>query len=854
MPAHSMMATVDGQRSPVTGWQLCCVAPDSVTTPQAIAQAPLEWLDAGAAGTAAAALRSLQRWSLDDPPRRFDAEDWWFRARFKSPSRTAPAGGNEQVVLGFDGLATLAQVWLNGELLLESDNMFVAHQCRVETKLRDDNEILIRCAALDTRLARKRPRPKWRVPMLENQQLRWIRTTLLGRTPGWSAPCAPVGPWRPVWLETRSNVSLSDLRLNVRVDDGAGRVEVSCVLTAVGSARIRGVALQVTRNGTQHSVALAAPASTDRYAATLAIPDVALWYPHTHGEPALYDATLVVDIDGSAERRSIPLRRIGFRTLSLSTEGGDFRLSVNGIDVFCRGACWTPIDPVSLRASGAPLLAALEQVRAAGMNMLRVSGTLIYESDDFLDGCDSLGILLWQEFMFASMDYPEGDAAFDASVRVEATQQLGRLVARPSLAVICGNSEVEQQAAMWGVAREHWSPALFHQTLAAMTAEHCADVPYWPSSAHGGAFPHQASTGTTSYYGVGAYLRPLDDARRAELRFATECLAFANVPANRTLERIPTIGALRCHHAAWKARSPRDLGAGWDFDDVRDHYLALLFAVNPLQLRYSDHARYLALSRVVSGELMAASFSEWRRARSSCRGALIWFLRDSWPGAGWGIVDALGAPKAAYHYLRRTLQPVAVFMTDEGGNGLCTHVVNETATSLSVTLELTLYRDGQVVVYRQAKALAIAARGSLELAAGEFFEGFVDTSYAYRFGPPPHDLAVASLRDARGNRLGEAFHLIGGLARAPEANLGMSAQAAPRSDGGFDLTVRAVRFAQAVHLDAEGFEADDDYFHLAPGASHTCVVRATPGGAGTTLRGSVHAINAQAPVRIGVVP
>ena len=182
----------------------------------------------------------------------------------------------------------------------------------------------------------------------------------------------------------------------------------------------------------------------------------------------------------------------------------------------------------------------------------------------------------------------------------------------------------------------------------------CPEVPYVPSSTHGGAFPHQPSMGVSSYYGVGAYLRPLSDARRSALRFAAEALAFANVPEEPTLLSMAQGQAIRVHHPRWKQRVPRDLGAGWDFDDVRDHYLAQLFDLDPMRLRYADHERYLALSRVASGEVMAAAFSEWRRERSSCRGALVWFLRDLWPGAGWGLIDAQGLPKAAYYYLKRT--------------------------------------------------------------------------------------------------------------------------------------------------------------------------------------------------------
>src|SRR6185312_9813337 len=191
----------------------------------------------------------------------------------------------------------------------------------------------------------------------------------------------------------------------------------------------------------------------------------------------------------------------------------------------------------------------------------------------FLDQCDRSGVLLWQDLMFANMDYPESSPEFLATVRAEVSAQLQRLQAHASLAILCGNSEVSQQAAMSGAPSELWAPALFESVFAQLAAEHCPDVPYCASSAQGGAFPHQADEGVTSYYGVGAYRRALSDARTSGLRFASECLAFANVPESATLERLAasTGGPLWPHQPRWKQRVPRDRLATWDFDDVRDH-------------------------------------------------------------------------------------------------------------------------------------------------------------------------------------------------------------------------------------------------------------------------------------------
>jgi beta-mannosidase len=849
MPARVKSIAGHRRQRLTEGWELCSTPPDACATPDDLSKASFSWLPAHAPSTAAACLRAANLWSLDAAARRFDAEDWWYRVRFKAPDRAE----HEERVLGFDGLATVADVWLNGSPLFSSDNMFLAHERVLDTARATENELVIRFRALDRLLEAKRPRPKWRAPMVENQQLRWFRTTLLGRTPGWSPPAAAVGPWRPVWLETRAHVRLRDLDLRTGVEGSKGWIEVACSIASIARhGGIAGAALVVTREGEPRRSIPLRTAGNDSYTGRLEIPNAALWWPHTHGEPCLYDARLAIRL--AETEIDVDLGRIGFRTLALQAENGDFSLQVNGVPIFCRGACWTPPDPVALDSTAESLQETFEQVRAAGMNMLRVGGTMVYESDAFLDLCDANGILLWQDFMFANMSYPEGDAAFSASVATEARQQLARLAARPCLALLCGNSEGEQQAAMWGAPRESWSPTLFSQDLAQLAREYRPDVPYWPSSAHGGSFPHQNNIGTTSYYGVGAYLRPLEDARRAEVRFASECLAFANVPEERTLLKMPGGPSIRCHHPAWKARTPRDLGAGWDFDDVRDHYLTRVFGANPLELRYADHERYLALSRVVSGEVMANTLAEWRRKRSSCRGALVWFWRDLWCGAGWGVVDALGMPKAVYHYLRRVCQPIGLSISDEGGNGLYLHLVNERARPLTATLELKLYRGGEINVGGASRTVTLEPRESLEIAAGELFEGFLDLSYAYRFGPPQHDLVIARLMDSNNTAMAEAFHFVTGLPASRELDIGLTATASPTSADTFQLTITSRRFAQSVWIEGDGFVADDAYFHIAPGGQKTLALRrpASAGEPSRPLRGRVHALNAQAQAKIEV--
>lgn len=715
------------------------------------------WKDVAVPTTLAAATG----WTWDSP-RKLDEEHSWWRTAIDR------AG-----VLVFEGLATLCTVTLNGDVVLESDNMFVAHRVAVTP-----GELVIHCKPLD--FAKKRPRPRWRVPMLEQQQLRWYRTTLLGRTPGWSPSCPPVGPWRPVYF----------------IDEEAPRVTARD-----GVIEVRGTGQRVTV--TRGEQTWTAPI-TDGVARV--VTDHARWWPHTHGAPALYD----VAVDGRH------VGRTGFRTVEVARENGDFAVIVNGVRVFCRGACWTPLDAITLRATPAQYREAVQQLVDAGLNMLRIGGTMVYEDTALYDALDEAGVLLWHDFMFANMDYPD-----ELDVATELDQQVARLERHPCVAVLCGNSEGEQQAAMAGAGRERWAPALFHTVIPARVAQ--LNVPYVPSSTHGGAFPHQPNTGCTSYYGVGAYQRPLEDARRAEVRFASECLAFANlgtVPANQ-----------RVHHPAWKARSPRDLGAGWDFDDVRDHYVQRLYSVDPAALRYADHERYVQLGRLATGEVMAATFGEWRRARSITRGGLIWFLRDLWPGAGWGVVEHGGRPKPAWYALRRACAPRALAITDEGNNGLALHAVNDRPDAWAGTLALSLFR-GNYRVGGGALDVTVPAHGALELNAVALLEGFSDLSHAYRFGPPTATLVHVKLGDR------EAFHFPVGAPIA-HADVGLTA-----TRDGDALTITATGVAYGVAIELPTYTPDDNYFHLHPGQSRTIALRGTP------KPGTVSCANSEASVRV----
>jgi beta-mannosidase len=512
------------------GWQAARSAPDEHSDASAGAQ--LSWIPARVPGTAAGALHDAGMWTAGDP-HDFDTDDWWFRTSFNAQ----PLAPGEEAHLCLDGIATVAEVYFNGELVLESDSMFAAHALDVTQRLRDHNELAIRCRALAPLLVvRRRPRARWRTRLVSEGNLRFFRTMLLGRCPGIAPGPAAVGPWRPVRLERRRHIDVEELTLRPRPQGEDGVLAVFARLRALGGTQVSSVEVQLSGPSGTHRAQLELlgerDADGDRITARgeLLVGEVARWWPHTHGEPILHEVRL--HVSAGEQTIAIDAGSVGFRELAFSAtphrdvERDGLDLHVNSVRVFARGAVWTPIDPVWLAPSQEELRTELIRVRDAGMNMLRLPGTGAYETRAFHDLCDELGILVWQDFMFANLDYPIADERFRASVECEAARVLAELGGRPSVAVLCGNSEVEQQVAMMGLDPALGRGELFGELLPERVRESGLDCLYIPTAPCGGDLPFRTDRGIGTYYGVGCYRLPLEDIRRAGVRFAAECLAF----------------------------------------------------------------------------------------------------------------------------------------------------------------------------------------------------------------------------------------------------------------------------------------------------------------------------------------
>jgi beta-mannosidase len=307
--------------------------------------------------------------------------------------------------------------------------------------------------------------------------------------------------------------------------------------------------------------------------------------------------------------------------------------------------------------------------------------------------------------------------------------------------------------------------------------------------------------------------------------------------------------AARVHGPVWKQGAPRDLGAGWDFDDVRDHYVEALYGVRADQLRAYDPARHLMLGRAAVAETMAAAFARWRSAGSVCRGALVFTLRDLRPGAGWGVLDDCGRPKSGFHGLAAAWQARSLLLTDEGLNGVTLQVVNDPADAVAGELELKLFRDGHVLVAEGRAPVAVAGHSVTAVPAQALLEGFLDINWAYRFGPPVANVLWACWRNEQGDVLSERLMFLPTVAGLQGQELGLSARAEAQADGSRRVTVGTQRAARGLHFEAEGWVADHEWFDLAPAGSRTVVLRPS-GPKVRAFRGLVQAINGLTPAVI----
>ncbi|KAK6855014.1 hypothetical protein PG995_008546 [Apiospora arundinis] len=585
-------------------------------------------------------------------------ETWTYRTTFGRPAEEHGQDGGIKAVLNFEGLDTFAKVYLNDSLILSSDNMFLQHRVEVTSKLTDENtlEIEFESARLKgLELVKQHPEHRFIVHQTEISRGP-VRKAQYHWGWDWGPILMTCGPTKPITLETYTcrldnlhvryelSTDLKAVKGSVQLRHaGEGELSVELVNNRTGTIEWSANKLQQVRSGTEPNL----------YEAPFELHEVQLWWPR------------------------------GFRKVELVQEpdahGQSFYFRINHIDVFAGGSCWIPIDNELSRhhpssdTSSSSYRDWVQLAAEGNQTMIRVWGGGVYEPDAFYAAADELGVLVWQDFMFACANYP-ADPGYQESVYREARQNVRRIRHHPSVVIWAGNNEDYQIVERYGLQYDvedkdpkSWLktdfPAryLYEYLLPKVIEMETMGVPYHPSSPFGNGkstvLKVDPTIGDVHQWNVWhGTMQPYQQLPEMGGRFVSE-FGMEGYPHLDTLEKCIT--------------RPEDRHPGSMSMDFRNkaigHSRRLISYVSENFRLRQDLEGFAHLTQVMQADALATAYRAWRRQWGSnegnnrkCGGVLVWQLNDCWPTVSWAVVDYHGVPKPAYYAIKRAMQPLVV--------------------------------------------------------------------------------------------------------------------------------------------------------------------------------------------------
>ncbi|MBV7695749.1 glycoside hydrolase family 2 protein [Streptomyces sp. TRM70350] len=625
---------------------------------------------------------------------RNEAEVAWVGRREWTYERELDAGSaQEQTDLVFEGLDTAAEILVDGQRLGSVRNMHRSYRFDV-TGLH--GRLTVRFASAYTEAEAVRGRLGER-PGAYAEPYQYVRKMACSFGWDWGPTLVTAGIWRPVRLEHWSTARIARVRPLVTVEEGTGRVElhVDVERTRVEAelvlqARVGGARARAEVDGSQGVV-------------RLEVADAELWWPRGYGEQALYDVELTL-LHGD-EALDVWRRRIGFRSVELDTSadayGTGFTLAVNGERLFARGVNWIPDDVFPSRITRGRYRKRLRQAAAAGVDLVRVWGGGIYESEDFYTACDELGLLVWQDFPFACAAYPE-EQPLRGEVEAEARENVVRLMPHPSLVLWNGNNEN-----LWGfrdwdwerrLAGESWGEGYYLGLLPRVVAELDPTRPYAAGSPWSGSWRHHPNDPAHGTHHSWEVWNRADyaDYRLQVPRFVAE-FGWQAPPAYATLRRSLPGEELAAGSPGMLHHQKAEDGNGKLRRGLERHFA----------FPTGDFDRWHYLTQVNQARAIAAGIEHWRSHWPVCAGTVVWQLNDCWPVTSWAAIDGDGREKPLYHELRR-LYADRLLTVQERGGGLVVAVVNQAAREWA----------GAVTLRRMSVDGGVLGGASLRFSAG----------------------------------------------------------------------------------------------------------------------------------------
>ena len=734
--------------------------------------------------------------------------DWEYQTTFDVAPETL---ARQHVELVFEGLDTYATVTLNGEKILEADNMFRTWRVDVKRALKPGpntlhvlfrspiNEVLPIMAKMNYQLPAVNDQGEKTSPFTRKApyQYGW----------DWGPRFVTSGIWRPVRLEAWDGARIANLYLPLKgLDRDLARLaaEIEIVADTDMEATIILDDLTSKAIAARQKISLHAGSNLAKLDFTISRP--ALWWPNGMGPQNLY--TFRVRLLSGDRLLDRAQTRTGIRTLELRQKpdqwGKSFEFVINGVPIFARGGNWIPADSFPTRITRERYRHLIESVRDANMNMLRVWGGGIYESDDFYELCDEMGIMLWQDFMFACSMYP-GDQAFLENVRQEAIDQVKRLRNHPSIVLWCGNNEVETAWQHWGwkekLPAKLWDDYLkiFHGILPEVCAKLDPSRPYWPSSPSSNLEddPESQRMGDVHYWAVWHAAAPFSEYEKQFPRFMSE-YGFQSFPQIETVRAYTLSEDRHIESPVMMAHQKHPRGNQL----IREY---MLRDYPPPK----DFDSFLYVSQVLQAEGIKIGAEHLRRIRPRNMGSLYWQIDDCWPVASWSSIDYFGRWKALHYYARRFYSPVLVSPHEEQGQ-IAIYIVSDRTTPVQGQLLVRLldFDGNSLREMRQDVTIApLTSKVYLTVAKSDLLQGH-----------DPKRVFVECELIANGKALSEnqLFFSKPKELALPRPNITVETEMAR---DGFKIKLSTDKLARAVYLSLDGVEGrfSDNYFNLLPG-------------------------------------
>ena len=586
----------------------------------------------------------------------------------------------DEVALRFEGLDTFCDVYLNGKKVGQSDNMHVTYEFDVTDVLKNgENTLVVEChQTLDYIREKSEELDLYFGGRHTLRGFAYIRKAHCMYGWDWGPFLPDMGIWRPVSLIIKDSARITELHItqrhekckvyitpNVKTDKEA---DTRVTLTAPNGKSV------VIKANEEHEVE-----------------SPELWWPHGLGAQPLY--TVTAEVVNGTKIVDTCTKRIGLRSLKLIRKkdkwGESFAHECNGIQFFAMGADYVPEDNIISRCNRARSEVLLKRCVDANFNAIRVWGGGYYLDDYFFDICDELGLVVFLDMAFACTLYFPDEKMME-SIKVEVRQNLERLRHHPSIAIICGNNEVEgchagSSERMTQKALLERNIELFEDVIASIANDVCPEIPYIHTSpVTCGRFidPNNENFGDSHYWEVWHSGKPFTEYRNHHFRYLSE-FGFQSFPCEKTVNQF-TLPEDRNVFSRVMEQHQRNTAANGK----------IVSYISDTFLYPTDFGTLLYTSQLLQAEAMRYGVEHLRRERGRCMGTLYWQLNDIWPVASWASIDYYGRLKALHYYAKRFYSPVLISCRETGEKTTRPYVILEPGLyDYETKAELTITND-----------------------------------------------------------------------------------------------------------------------------------------------------------------